>query len=599
LPLILQFLIVPTLILAFVGTSFAQLQLIPGVRFNVPRSPEFVALGDLDDDGVADIVIASPASKTVTALTASPTAELAPLIGFSLGRTLSGIAVADFDQDGRDDILLTDAAGGARKGDLLYLRRTGRLSFAPVQSFGLPVFSLRSLAIGDFDGNGYTDAVIATGTRDEIAAMLNGDGAPSFLAAPLIALKNNPRRIRSVPIDFSGRDALIVLNTNTNRTEELVIFQHDGTSFIEPGTIYPLAATAPVDFVTGDFDGDGLVDIAVLHAQSDRIFYITTLLNRTVGSEDGGSASANFTSLAPLLFDCPTDSSGNVTRCLPQAIAAGDFNRDGITDLAVAITRPAELLFLNGFGDGDFDYSGRLLVSGAVTMSVLVTGDVTGNGADDLVIADTGNNSIIVLRANVPPGRPLGTGCRLDADCTSSACVNDICCSTSTCANGWRCDIEGEEGRCAPTAGTGSSCSRDQSCATGACTDGVCCNEAACALGERCDIFGTRGDCRARLGTGAACLNDSDCLNDGPCAADDESGGLACQQIPPTPGPTICYGDCSGDGNVTVNEVLVLIEIALGAQDITNCTDGDIDADGQISVDELLTAVGFALVGCP
>ena len=59
-----------------------------------------------------------------------------------------------------------------------------------------------------------------------------------------------------------------------------------------------------------------------------------------------------------------------------------------------------------------------------------------------------------------------------------------------------------------------------------------------------------------------------------------------------------CDGDCNEDGEVTVNELLVAVNIALGAG-LDGCPSADANGDGSVSVNELIAAVGFALNGCP
>lgn len=72
--------------------------------------------------------------------------------------------------------------------------------------------------------------------------------------------------------------------------------------------------------------------------------------------------------------------------------------------------------------------------------------------------------------------------------------------------------------------------------------------------------------------------------------------------LTPTSTPTAaisCPGDCEGSGTVTVDEVLLLVNIALGALQSGTCPAGDVDGSGSITVDEILQAVGAALLGCP
>jgi hypothetical protein len=60
-----------------------------------------------------------------------------------------------------------------------------------------------------------------------------------------------------------------------------------------------------------------------------------------------------------------------------------------------------------------------------------------------------------------------------------------------------------------------------------------------------------------------------------------------------------CLGDCNGDGSVTVDEIITMVNIALGEADISTCTAGDGDSSGTITVDEIVTALNHALEGCP
>jgi hypothetical protein len=62
--------------------------------------------------------------------------------------------------------------------------------------------------------------------------------------------------------------------------------------------------------------------------------------------------------------------------------------------------------------------------------------------------------------------------------------------------------------------------------------------------------------------------------------------------------PSACVGDCSNDRSVTVDELLTMVNIALGNADISACDAGDANHDGQITIDEILTAVNNALNGC-
>lgn len=74
----------------------------------------------------------------------------------------------------------------------------------------------------------------------------------------------------------------------------------------------------------------------------------------------------------------------------------------------------------------------------------------------------------------------------------------------------------------------------------------------------------------------------------------------------PSPTPTAtatptppCAGDCGHDGQVTVDELVTLVNIALGLAPVHACDAGDADGNGQITINDIMLAVNHALSGCP
>ncbi len=79
----------------------------------------------------------------------------------------------------------------------------------------------------------------------------------------------------------------------------------------------------------------------------------------------------------------------------------------------------------------------------------------------------------------------------------------------------------------------------------------------------------------------------------------------ATPSLTPSPRPTAsatvssrCTGDCDRSGVVTVDEVVRMVNIALGTLPPMYCLAGDRDGNGQITVDEIVEAVNWLLVGC-
>ncbi len=154
------------------------------------------------------------------------------------------------------------------------------------------------------------------------------------------------------------------------------------------GTLIAGSVFTPYDVQTADFNEDGILDLAVAGASG-----VTVLL----GAGSGGVGNGNFG--APSLFGL-----ANARR-----IAVGDFDEDGILDLAVAHAAGVSTLRGDGaagVGDGTFAAAG--LLSGLSSAADVVAGDFDNDGVLDLAAADSVNNRVAVFRGT--NGTALGNG---------------------------------------------------------------------------------------------------------------------------------------------------------------------------------------------
>ena len=132
--------------------------------------------------------------------------------------------------------------------------------------------------------------------------------------------------------------------------------------------------TGPTNtLAVGDFNGDGLLDLAAVDSTDD----IITILQ---GAGDGTFVK---------IKQYPTSG-------YPLGLVAGDFNRDGIVDLAYGGTLDGSVHILLGDGTGGFRAESQATQSLGVTS--LAVGDYNGDGILDLAVGESGTHTVIVLQ---------------------------------------------------------------------------------------------------------------------------------------------------------------------------------------------------------
>jgi hypothetical protein len=144
----------------------------------------------------------------------------------------------------------------------------------------------------------------------------------------------------------------------------------------------------PLELTTGDFEGRGVVDLAVTTNLSTR-----GSVSILKGHGDG-------------MFHLTNSYS---TGRLSRHIALDDLNLDGIPDFAVANFGANSVTILKGKGDGTFASQSHYGVG--LGPLGLVTGDFDGDGAPDLVVVNLGSSTVSVFLSKLPA--PLASGARV------------------------------------------------------------------------------------------------------------------------------------------------------------------------------------------
>jgi hypothetical protein len=79
---------------------------------------------------------------------------------------------------------------------------------------------------------------------------------------------------------------------------------------------------------------------------------------------------------------------------------------------------------------------------------------------------------------------------------------------------------------------------------------------------------------------------------------DNDGMGIGAVRIDDEGAPAPCAGDCDGDGETRINELVTGVAIALGQQAVTACDAFDSNNDGMVGIAELVAGVGSLLQGC-
>jgi hypothetical protein len=330
---------------------------------------------DLDGDGRQDLVGTITADNRVSVLRGTSAgvggAALYPALpGATAAATAMGITTGDLNKDGRPDLLVANRS--AAKMSLLLGDGAGGFATAVSPNVGT---NPTSVVVSDVNRDGNPDVLVANNVTNNISLLL-GDGTGNLPASGTnMASGGSLKAIRTADLDLDGDQDIIVAGTQVHT------HLNNGSGGFGGITNFSAAST-PQAMVTADFNGDGRTDVATANLSS------AATLAVLLGNGTGG-------------FTLPARTLGLGSN--GAAIAAGDVDRDGKTDVAVAVGSAPnyEVRVLKGVGDGTFTALATLtLTSASPGLDGLAIGDIDGDGRLDIAATAPSSDNVVVWRGN-------------------------------------------------------------------------------------------------------------------------------------------------------------------------------------------------------
>ena len=333
-----------------------------GVPIQGDDAGYFHALADLNGDGKLDVAGVAPAKNAVEIALNNGDGTFGAVAKYLVGENPRAVAIADFDGDGTSDLAVVNLTGCT----ISILANPGGGVFSASQDY--PAIQPAGIASADLNGDGRPDLAVveafevsdpAQPVIFRVLILLNkGDG--TFGSAMEYPAGPHPLGLAIGDLNADGHPDLAVTNTggDVQAGTTLSVFLNKGDGTFLPRTDVA-AGRYPVNVAIADINGDGKPDLLSSN-------YFGSGISILVNNGDATFA--------------PRVDYG--TGGWVEALAAADFDGDGHLDLAVGNGGTQTSVLFN-FGDGTFATKSDFAVGGGPFQVLLA--DLDGDGRSDLV----------------------------------------------------------------------------------------------------------------------------------------------------------------------------------------------------------------------